>query len=218
MNLIVNEQWVSGFFAVVPLTTRFVFETWGAVHFARLTLARLIQEGDLDREEDRTNHLTFGSRSEVHLPWSGVASGRSFNVLDFIRNVADARPDAEDPYNFLSEASHPNFLQNAYFQMAEPPISNWDKELFKGLAHNLLTKTLDAYATSTRGMETDVVFMLRDGTNVHHETGEAKIWLEPEIVIAQNYRLNPARLAAALRLLQEHEDEIRAAWQAHFGG
>ena len=54
--------------------------------------------------------------------------------------------------------------------------------------------------------------------HVHHETGEAKIWLEPEIAIAQNYGLSPARLAAALRLVREHENEIRAAWQTHFGG
>jgi hypothetical protein len=54
--------------------------------------------------------------------------------------------------------------------------------------------------------------------HVHHETGEAKIWLQPEIAIAQNYGLSPARLAAALRLVQEHENEIRAAWQTHFGG
>ena len=30
--------------------------------------------------------------------------------------------------------------------------------------------------------------------HVHHETGEAKIWLEPEMVVAQNYGLSPARL------------------------
>ena len=54
--------------------------------------------------------------------------------------------------------------------------------------------------------------------HVHHETGEAKIWLEPGITIAQNYGLSPARLAAALRLVQERENEIRAAWQTHFGG
>ena len=54
--------------------------------------------------------------------------------------------------------------------------------------------------------------------HVHHETGEAKIWLEPEIVIAENYGLSPARLTAALRLVREDENEIRAAWQTHFGG
>ena len=53
--------------------------------------------------------------------------------------------------------------------------------------------------------------------HVHHETGEAKFWLDPETGIAQNYGLSPARLAAALRLVQEHADEIRAAWQTHFG-
>jgi hypothetical protein len=51
---------------------------------------------------------------------------------------------------------------------------------------------------------------------VHHETGEAKIWLEPEIAVAENYGLSERRLATALRLAREHEDEIRAAWQTHF--
>ena len=54
--------------------------------------------------------------------------------------------------------------------------------------------------------------------HVHHEAGEAKIWLEPTMAVAQNYGLSPARLSAALRLVQEHEDEIRAAWQTHFRG
>jgi len=36
--------------------------------------------------------------------------------------------------------------------------------------------------------------------HAHHETGEAKFWLEPEIAVAQNYGLSPARLTAALRL------------------
>jgi hypothetical protein len=118
VRAIAREQWLSGLLVIVPLTTRFVFESWGAVHFARLTLSRLIQKGDLEREEERTDRLTFGSRSEVRLPWGGVASGQSFNVLDFVRGLTDERSDAEDLYNFLSEASHPNFLQNSYFQMA----------------------------------------------------------------------------------------------------
>jgi hypothetical protein len=53
--------------------------------------------------------------------------------------------------------------------------------------------------------------------HVHHEAGEAKFWLEPDIAVARNYGLSPTRLTAALRLVQEHEDEIRAAWQTHFG-
>ena len=66
-------------------------------------------------------------------------------------------------------------------------------------------------STSSPGIEP------RTHVHAHHETGEAKFWLEPEIAVAQNYGLSPARLTAALRLVQEHEDEIRAAWQTHFG-
>jgi len=54
--------------------------------------------------------------------------------------------------------------------------------------------------------------------HVHHESGEAKLWLEPEIAVAQSHGLNERRLATVLKLAKEHEDEIRAAWQAHFEG
>lgn len=53
--------------------------------------------------------------------------------------------------------------------------------------------------------------------HVYHAEGEAKFWLDPEIELAQNYGLSRRRLASALRLVQEHEDEIRRAWKAHFG-
>ena len=58
----------------------------------------------------------------------------------------------------------------------------------------------------------------RPHVHVQHETGEAKFWLEPTIEVAQNVGLSPQRLAAALRLAQEHANEIRRAWQAHFEG
>lgn len=38
-----------------------------------------------------------------------------------------------------------------------------------------------------------------------------------EIGVAQNFGLSVGRLAGVLRLVREHEDEIRAAWQTHFG-
>ena len=37
--------------------------------------------------------------------------------------------------------------------------------------------------------------------HVHHEAGEAKFWLEPDIAVARNYGLSSTRLAAALRLV-----------------
>jgi hypothetical protein len=53
--------------------------------------------------------------------------------------------------------------------------------------------------------------------HVYHAEGEAKFWLEPAVELADNYGLRRQRLVAALRLVMEHEDEIRSAWKAHFG-
>jgi hypothetical protein len=57
----------------------------------------------------------------------------------------------------------------------------------------------------------------RPHVHVHHASGEAKFWLEPAIELARNYGLSAKRLTAAERLIQEHENEIRRAWQTHFG-
>lgn len=57
----------------------------------------------------------------------------------------------------------------------------------------------------------------RPHVHVQHATGEAKIWLEPTIEVAQNYGLSPQRLQTALRLTREHEHAIRHAWGEHFG-
>lgn len=53
--------------------------------------------------------------------------------------------------------------------------------------------------------------------HVQGTRGEAKFWLEPEITLAQNYGMSQRTIATALRLIREHEDEIRSAWKAHFG-
>ena len=47
--------------------------------------------------------------------------------------------------------------------------------------------------------------------------GEAKFWIEPDIELAQNYGLSDRDVGAARRLIEEHEDGIRNAWQQHFG-
>jgi len=47
-------------------------------------------------------------------------------------------------------------------------------------------------------------------------TGEAKIWIEPEIELARNYQLSDQDLSRVLQLVIEHEQEIRDAWHRHF--
>ena len=53
--------------------------------------------------------------------------------------------------------------------------------------------------------------------HVHAGDGEAKFWMEPEINLAQNYGLSSKQLKIVRGLIEEHKDEIRSAWQAHFG-
>ena len=65
-------------------------------------------------------------------------------------------------------------------------------------------------------------FLSREETRPHvhvqHASGEAKIWLDPKVALANNYGLSEARAAVAVRIARGHEDDIRAAWRAHFEG
>ena len=56
----------------------------------------------------------------------------------------------------------------------------------------------------------------RPHIHVSHPTGEAKFWLDPDIELAANYRLTAQRVAKVVRLIEEHENEIRVAWRRHF--
>jgi hypothetical protein len=55
--------------------------------------------------------------------------------------------------------------------------------------------------------------------HVHIQTpgGIAKFWLEPTIALAEYHQLKPTVLNKLDTLVREHEDEIRSAWDKHFG-
>ncbi len=48
-------------------------------------------------------------------------------------------------------------------------------------------------------------------------SGEAKFWVEPRIELARNYGLSENDLGRVRKLIEEHEDDIRSAWNCHFG-
>lgn len=54
--------------------------------------------------------------------------------------------------------------------------------------------------------------------HVNHAEGEAKFWMEPQIMLAQNIGLSGKTLRQAQTLIEEHEHDICTAWQQHFGG
>lgn len=171
-----RNQWKKGIFVLVPLSSRFFIENWGAVHFARTTLDRLINEKVVEREESRVERLTFGSRldkqSEIQLPFGGVTNSQSFNVMNFIDSLKDVSEESIEDYNFLSEASHPNFIQSTYFQLAGPPLSNWANDAYKTHGHQLLERTVRAIERAASGIQSDMVHILESAT--HHANSELK--------------------------------------------
>lgn len=54
--------------------------------------------------------------------------------------------------------------------------------------------------------------------HVQGQNGEAKYWLDPKIELAQSVGLSRREIHEALRLVQEHEYDIRNAWHKHFPG
>lgn len=57
----------------------------------------------------------------------------------------------------------------------------------------------------------------RPHVHVQHASGEAKFWLEPQLELAQNYGLSTTHINTVRRIIREHYDEIRTAWEKHFG-
>ena len=53
--------------------------------------------------------------------------------------------------------------------------------------------------------------------HVHGPSGEAKFWLKPNVELAKSFGFSQREIGEALRLVQEHEHEIRTAWNRHFG-
>lgn len=77
----------------------------------------------------------------------------------------------------------------------------------------------DGYEAQLRvGEVRDSVERARRHLHVQCPDGEAKFWLEPQIALAQNYGLDYGQLWTVAGLIEEHADEICAAWDRHFGG
>ena len=56
----------------------------------------------------------------------------------------------------------------------------------------------------------------RRHVHVRSPDGEAKFWLEPNIELARKYRLSDVQLREVQRIVEDHFDELIAAWNQHF--
>ncbi len=53
--------------------------------------------------------------------------------------------------------------------------------------------------------------------HIQSPDGEAKFWLEPVVELAQNYGLTDRQLRAIQIIVEERENDLRKAWERHFG-
>jgi Domain of unknown function (DUF4160) len=58
----------------------------------------------------------------------------------------------------------------------------------------------------------------RAHVHVQHARGEAKFWIDPFVTLAANFGLTQKQIAEVQTLIEEHLNEIRAAWARHFAG
>ena len=63
-------------------------------------------------------------------------------------------------------------------------------------------------------------FFSREETRMHIHIscpdGEEKFWLLPEIELARNYKLSKVQLKAIEKLIEDHYDDFRNAWNIYF--
>lgn len=52
---------------------------------------------------------------------------------------------------------------------------------------------------------------------VQHPSGDARVWLDPAVELAENDGLTDARVALVLRTVKKHEAELRTAWERVHG-
>ena len=65
-------------------------------------------------------------------------------------------------------------------------------------------------------------FFSREETRIHVHVfcgdGEAKFWVDPEVLVVKNHGLSGPQITELTRVVKEHSDEIRDSWKKHFPG
>ena len=76
--------------------------------------------------------------------------------------------------------------------------------------------------TIVRDGQFRLFFFSREETRIHvhvaHADGEAKFWLTPEVVLANQTGLSATQIRQAQAVVNAHFKEIQDAWNQHFGG
>ncbi|MCF8261773.1 MAG: DUF4160 domain-containing protein [Melioribacteraceae bacterium] len=56
----------------------------------------------------------------------------------------------------------------------------------------------------------------RKHIHVYCSEGEAKVWIEPKVELARNYKLSSQQINEIIRIVNENRSEIENAWNRQF--
>lgn len=151
----VGLLWSQGRMIGISGMVRFSVEYWGAVAFGKEILMSYTVDKNIESAYRRTARLVYSAKTPVRLPWGGRTENVAYSVMNFIDALTVERPSIRDDYNFLSEASHPNFFQNFYFLMASKTHDNFSNNSFKAHAHEILERTILVMEKVSDGLTAD---------------------------------------------------------------
>jgi hypothetical protein len=127
----------------------FLWNTGPPFFFALKIHQTYLKDQNLE-EARKTGRLTFSGKTAVKLPWGGETD-IAYSILTLIDALNKERPTVRAASDFLSEASHPNFLQNTYFIMSSRVYDNFSNEALRTHAHEILDRTLSVLEQSVHG-------------------------------------------------------------------
>jgi hypothetical protein len=151
----VRLLWSQGRMVGISGMVRFSLEYWGAVVFGKRILTTYTADKNLENAAYKTSRLTYSAKTPVKLPWGGVTEQEAYSVMTFIDKLAAEHPDIRADYDLLSEASHPNLIQNTFFVLASKTYDNFSNEAFKAHAHELLERTIVTMEKVAAGLTPD---------------------------------------------------------------
>lgn len=147
----VGLLWSQGRVVGISGLVRFSLEYWAAVHFALTIITAYLKDGNIEEAARKTGRLTFSGKTPVRLPWGGETTNVAYSVMTLLDRLVLVHHEVKGSYDFLSEASHPNFLQNFYFIMASRVYDNFSNEAFRIYAHEILDRTVGILERAVHG-------------------------------------------------------------------
>lgn len=153
MVLAIEVLWNAKLITAMALPARLLLELWASAAFGADLATRLGDPAGHSETFDRAVELLLGTRHEAPLAWSGEPSKiEGVRVKNMLKVLEAHRPETRDDYAFLSEASHPNQLQQTYLFMAGARGDNWSNATFAAYAEGWLSRLLDIVELSMAGI------------------------------------------------------------------